>query len=181
MLKKKDNNDTQFSKIKSIIGQDAIFEGTLQAKETTRVDGLIKGDVKIDTVLVLGLTGKIVGNVRAATIMIGGTVEGDLIATDKITISGTGKVTGNLHTKKLVVDENAVFFGQCFMGDEVPELETQVPLKAAEAPAAPPAPAPEYRKPSRAKAAEPGEYPKPVRPRPAEELRPAGDEKAAGE
>ncbi|MCI8947525.1 MAG: polymer-forming cytoskeletal protein [Lachnospiraceae bacterium] len=179
MLKKKDNNDTQFAKIKSIIGQDAIFEGTLQAKETTRVDGLIKGDVKIDTVLVLGLTGKIVGNVRAATIMIGGTVEGDLIATDKITISGTGKVTGNLHTKKLVVDENAVFFGQCFMGDEVPALESQAPLKAAEAPAA--SPSSEYRKPSRPKAAEPGEYPKSVRPRPAEELRSAGDEKAAGE
>ncbi len=183
MLKKKENNDNQFSKIKSIIGQDAVFEGTLQAKETTRVDGLIKGDVKIDTVLVLGLTGKIVGNVQAATIMIGGTVEGDLVATDKITISATGKVTGNLHTKKLVVDENAVFFGQCFMGDHAParpEPETAqtpapAPLKAAEQSSQ------EYRRTPRAKAADPGEYPKAVRSRTADEIKSADDGRAAGE
>ena len=177
MLKKKENNDNQFSKIKSIIGQDAVFEGTLQAKETTRVDGLIKGDVKIDTVLVLGLTGKIVGNVQAATIMIGGTVEGDLVATDKITISATGKVTGNLHTKKLVVDENAVFFGQCFMGDNVPKQPEAepAPLKAAEQSSQ------EYRRTPSATAAEPGEYPKTVRPRTAEEVKAADDGRAAGE
>lgn len=180
MLKKKDSNDTQFAKIKSIIGQDAVFEGTLQAKETTRVDGLIKGDVKIDTVLVLGLTGKIVGNVHAANIMIGGTVEGDLIATDKITISATGKVTGNLHTKKLVIDENAVFFGQCFMGDEAPKPESEAPLKAAEAPVSS-SPGAEYRKSPRPKAAEPGEYPKSVRPRVADEVKAAEEGRAAGE
>ncbi len=179
MLKKKENNDAQFAKIKSIIGQDAVFEGTLQAKETTRVDGLIKGDVKIDTVLVLGLTGKIVGNVRAATIMIGGTVEGDLIASDKITISATGKVTGNLHTKKLVVDENAVFFGQCFMGDDVPKPVSEAPLKAAEAPVS--GSGAEYRKTPRAKAAEPGEYPKSVRPRVSDGLNESDEERAAGE
>ena len=101
MLKKKENNDAQFAKIKSIIGQDAVFEGTLQAKGNHKSDGLIKGDVKIDTVPVLGLTGKIVGNVRAATIMIGGTVEGgNLVASDKITISAIEvKVTGNLHPR----------------------------------------------------------------------------------
>jgi len=123
MFGKKENNDMQNQKIKSIIGEDAVFEGTLEAKETTRVDGLIRGDVKIESVLILGVTGKIVGNVNSATIMIGGTVEGDLIASDKITIAATGKVTGNLHTKKLVVDENAIFRGQCFMGEPTPKKE----------------------------------------------------------
>ena len=171
MLKKKENNDAQYTKIKSIIGQDAVFEGTLHAKETTRVDGLIKGDVKIDTVLVLGITGKIVGNVHAATIMIGGTVEGDLVATEKITISGSGNVTGNIHTKKLVVDENAVFFGQCFMGDNVPKMEEK-PVKEEEKPVKAEAPAPaEKPKTFKVKPAEPAEFsrPRPRRPEPVEE------------
>lgn len=127
MLRKKENNDMQNQKIKSIIGQDAVFEGTLEAKESTRVDGLIRGDVKIETVLILGVTGKIVGNVNASSIMIGGTVEGDLVADNKITIAATGKVTGNLHTKKLVVDENAMFRGQCFMGEQAPKKEEGSP------------------------------------------------------
>lgn len=118
MLVKKDNSENTNVKIKSLIGQDAVFEGSLHAKETTRVDGLIKGDVTIDEVLILGVSGKIVGNVTAATIMVGGQVEGDLHAKEKIIISATGKVNGNLHTKKLIVDENAVFHGQCFMEDE---------------------------------------------------------------
>jgi len=122
MLSRKENNDATV-KIKSIIGQDAVFEGTLHAKETTRVDGVIKGDVEIDTTLVLGVSGKVIGNVTAAVIMVGGRVEGDIIAKDKITIASTGNVTGNIHAKKLVIDENAVFRGQSFMGEEIPKLE----------------------------------------------------------
>lgn len=118
MLGKKEHSDSANVKIKSIIGPDAVFEGTFYAKETTRVDGEIKGDVRIEDVLVLGVTGKVAGNVTAASIMVGGCVEGDLYAEEKIVISATGKVSGNLHTKKLIIDENAVFHGQCFMGDE---------------------------------------------------------------
>jgi len=136
MLVKKETNDTQNVKIKSIIGQDAVFEGTLYAKETTRVDGLIKGDIKIDEALVLGVTGKVIGNVNAATIMVGGQVDGDLHAKEKIIISATGKVNGNLHTKKLIIDENAVFHGQCFMKEEAPVQEASVKTAPAQAPAA---------------------------------------------
>ena len=123
MLSKKNNNDAVNGNIKSIIGQDAVFEGTLHAKDTTRVDGLIKGDVEIGEALILGVTGKIVGNVNASTIMVGGQVEGDLNAKDKIVISATGKVTGNIRAKKLIVDENGVFRGECFMGEEVIKKE----------------------------------------------------------
>lgn len=130
MLSKRNNNDTATGNIKSIIGQDAVFEGTLHAKETTRVDGLIKGDVEIGETLILGVTGKIVGNVGASTITVGGLVEGDLNAKDKIVISATGKVIGNIRAKKLIVDENGVFRGQCFMGDEVVKQE-ETPDKTA--------------------------------------------------
>lgn len=129
MLGKKDNSESANVKIKTIIGPDAVFEGTFRAKETTRVDGLIKGDVEIDEVLILGVSGKVVGNVTAATVMVGGWVEGDLYAKEKIVISATGKVSGNLHTKKLIIDENAVFHGQCFMGEE--KMQQEIGTEAA--------------------------------------------------
>lgn len=133
MLSRKDTNETPNVKIKSIIGQDAVFEGTLYAKETTRVDGLIKGDVKIEGALVLGVSGRINGNVTASTIMVGGSVEGDLVAKEKIVISATGKVSGNLHTKKLIIDENAVFRGQCFMDDGMKPQQSAETEKSAQA------------------------------------------------
>lgn len=131
MLTKRDSADAANARIKSILGQDAVFEGTLSAKEATRIDGLVKGDVKIESTLVLGVSGRIVGNVNAATIMVGGQVEGDLVAGEKIVISATGRVNGNLHTKKLIVDENAVFHGQCFMGGE---KETEKPAEVQKIP-----------------------------------------------
>ncbi len=130
MLSRKENNELANVKIKSIIGQDAVLEGTLNAKETTRVDGLIRGDVEIGEVLVLGVTGKIVGNVKASTIMVGGQVEGDLTAKEKIVISATGKVNGNIRSKKLIVDENGVFRGQCFMGEDAAPQIAELPDKS---------------------------------------------------
>ncbi len=128
MLIKKEGSDGNVGnvRIKSIVAQDAVVDGNLQAKGATRIDGVVRGNVKIDEMLVLGAASKVIGNIYAASIMVGGEVEGDLAAKEKVTISGTGKVTGNLHTKKLIVDENAVFRGQCFMGDEIPQPDPEM-------------------------------------------------------
>ena len=50
--------------------------------------------------------------------MIGGVLEGDLVSNGKTEVISTGKVIGNMHTKSLIVDENAVFQGQCIMNAE---------------------------------------------------------------
>ncbi len=118
MFMKKDIGDMSNVKIKSIIGQDVVIEGNFYARESTRIDGQVMGYVCIDGALVRGSGSRISGNVAASSIMTGGQIDGDLTAKDKIVIASTGKVTGNMWTKKLVIDENAVFQGQCFMGDQ---------------------------------------------------------------
>ena len=50
--------------------------------------------------------------------MVGGLLEGDLASTGKTEVISTGKVIGNIRTKSLIVDENAVFQGQCVMNTE---------------------------------------------------------------
>lgn len=123
MLNRKSNVTLENSnqKVGTIVGEGAIFQGNLVVKDTVRVDGEVKGDVKTESVLIVGSKGRIDGNIEADTIFAGGLIKGDLCAKNKTEISSTGKIFGDIKTKILVIDENAVFQGRCDMGQSLPE------------------------------------------------------------
>lgn len=108
-------------KINTIIGKDTVINGDFTAKGSVRLDGRIEGDVKVSGTLILGTFGKVNGFVEAAVAIIGGEVYGDIDATEKVEITSTAKVIGNLKTNIIVIDEKAIFQGQCNMNQEVAE------------------------------------------------------------
>ena len=132
MLKKQTEQTN--TKISSIIGADMVVEGNIKAKDTIRVEGYVTGNVETDGALVISATGKVKGNVRGSSIVIGGILEGDLASTGKTEVISTGKVFGNMHTRSLIVDENAVFQGQCVMNEEevVSRMKTEEALNGKE-------------------------------------------------
>ena len=105
---------------------NARISSVIRAKDAVRVEGSVTGDVETEGSLIVSATGKVKGNVKGSSIIIGGTLEGDLTSGGRTEVASTGKVIGNIRTKSLVVDENAVFQGQCIMNSEimVPLLET---------------------------------------------------------
>lgn len=125
MLGKK-STDQINARISSVIGADMVVDGNIRAKDAVRVEGSVTGDVETEGALIVSATGKVKGNVKGSSIIIGGTLEGDLTSGGRTEVASTGKVIGNIRTKSLVVDENAVFQGQCIMNSEgmVPLLET---------------------------------------------------------
>ena len=116
MLKKQTEQTN--TKISSIIGADMVVEGNIKAKDTIRVEGGVTGNVETEVALIISATGRVKGNVKGSSIVIGGVLEGDLVSNGKTEVISTGKVIGNMHTKSLIVDENAVFQGQCIMNAE---------------------------------------------------------------
>lgn len=116
MFAKKSTNDAPFAgQIDSLIGADAMVEGNLKTGSAARIDGEIKGDIEAAGTLVIGKSGKVQGDIRASYILVGGEVTGDLKASEKVEVLSSGRVLGNIQTKSLVVDENAMFQGQCIM------------------------------------------------------------------
>ena len=61
--------------------------------------------------------------------MVGGTVEGEMNSDGRIEVASTGRITGNIRTKSLIVDENAVFQGQCIMNKETASFAQREPKK----------------------------------------------------
>ena len=106
------------AKISSVIGADMVVEGDIRAKEAVRVEGKVTGDVETEGALIISAGGSVKGNVKGSSIIIGGSLEGDLCSGGRTEVASTGKVIGNIRTKSLVVDENAVFQGQCVMNTE---------------------------------------------------------------
>ncbi|WP_049945181.1 bactofilin family protein [Butyrivibrio sp. AC2005] len=111
--------------ITSFIAAGAILDGPFTAKESTRVDGTINGNVSVNGSLIVGQEGKINGAVSVTNLFLAGEINGNVNAsTGKVEISDTGKLIGDLSAKTLVIDENAVFQGQCQMTAEKTSAET---------------------------------------------------------
>lgn len=103
------------TKIGTIIGPGAVFNGNLSAPETIRIDGTLNGDCSCEGNLILGKEGVIKGNITAKSVTLSGKVTGDVIAEGKLELFSTAKVTGDITAKSLIIDEDACFDGRCIM------------------------------------------------------------------
>lgn len=114
---KKDTTvDPALEQVGTIIGPGAVLDGPLTTKDSTRIDGTVKGNVTISGALIVGQEGKITGTISAMNAYIAGEVTGNIAAPQgKVEISDTGKVIGDITCKGIIIDENAVFSGQCDM------------------------------------------------------------------
>ena len=111
------------------------FSGKLKCNESLRIDGRVEGEVHCDHKVVIGEPGVVNASIEADSVVIAGQVTGDINARSKITLDKTARVTGNLCTPGIVIQEGAKLEGRIMIGSDAG--------RAAEKPAARPAPAAE--------------------------------------
>ena len=100
----------------NIIAEGTLFEGTMQADSDVRVSGRIVGKLKVKGRAVIAPEGVIEGEVVATNATIAGTVKGDLIVTERLMLATSARVEGSIKTGRLIVEEGAIFNGECQMG-----------------------------------------------------------------
>ena len=111
--------------IRTLIGRGAELQGDFSAKGSARIDGIVNGNVTVEGHLIVGAGAVIAGNVNAAGALIGGEVIGDVYAPEKAELTATAKVIGDITTAVIVIDERAVFQGNCNMNQAVPDRKTR--------------------------------------------------------
>lgn len=93
------------------------IDGEVRFNEELRVDGKIGGRIVSDSGrLLVGESGQIEAEVHVGVASISGTVSGTLVATVRVEIHSTGKFYGDIRTPALIIEEGAIFEGQCEMG-----------------------------------------------------------------
>jgi len=99
----------------TVIGHEAYFQGTLAAKGSLRIDGRVDGAVVDGKLVTIGKTGKLKGDISCEVCSVSGEIKGNVTAMGHIEVLAGGKVEGDLRAPKVIVEDGAVFNGNCSM------------------------------------------------------------------
>lgn len=105
----------EYNNVNTIIGEDCSFEGRLNSRGSIRVDGIIKGEICVENNLYVGDKGKVQGDIKGNSVFIAGEVYGNVYVVEQLRISSSGKLYGDVNVKTFILDEDAMFEGNCKM------------------------------------------------------------------
>lgn len=115
----------------TMVGGGTVFEGTLRASGDVRISGRLVGTLSIDGKAIVAQEGAVEGEVAATSADIAGSVQGELLIEERLMLKSTARVDGNIHAGRIVVEEGALFTGQCEIGG-VPGSEDSAEGRASE-------------------------------------------------
>ena len=115
MWKEKNTMKKEDVQIKAYMGEDTVFNGSLNFDGTVRIDGKFEGQVITEDTLIIGETGHLVAEISAGTVICMGRVEGTVMASKKVEIHSTSKVVGNVKSPALYIELGGVLDGSCNM------------------------------------------------------------------
>ena len=97
------------------VGDVVNFTGEVCFKSMLRIDGHFSGHVtSADGTLIVSTGAQVTKAViKVAVAKINGTVEGDILASKQLVLGRTANVRGQVTAPALVVEEGALFNGQC--------------------------------------------------------------------
>lgn len=93
----------------------AVIKGDITVVTSIRIDGTVEGNINCAAKLVLGESGKIVGNILSQNAEIEGHIEGEMVIQDRLVLKSSARITGNIDTQSIIIEEGAIFDGICKM------------------------------------------------------------------
>jgi cytoskeletal protein CcmA (bactofilin family) len=107
---------TPQSRIDSLIGAGTRVEGSISFSGGLRVDGEVKGNVRVEEnktgTLVISEQARIQGEVEVSHVVVNGTVDGPVHATEFLELQPSARVTGDVYYTNLEMHMGAVVQGK---------------------------------------------------------------------
>jgi cytoskeletal protein CcmA (bactofilin family) len=99
------------------------ISGEVVSEGSIRIDGKLDGSLRTKGKLVIGSSGIITGDVICENANIEGKINGKIEVSEMLILKQSAFIEGDINTKKLVVEEGAIFNGKISMGKN---LQTSV-------------------------------------------------------
>jgi len=119
-------------KITGFFDKNTEIEGTLTFSGSFQIDGQFKGKIDSNSVLVIGINGKVESEINIGVIIVSGEVRGNIRAKERVEIHSGGKVIGTITTPSLIVKDGANLEAQCHTTDNPPPPKTKITKKEKE-------------------------------------------------
>jgi len=110
-------NNKKGGELNGFLDHGSSFKGELEFEDTMRIDGRFNGKITSKNELIVGDSAQIDGDIHVGRIAISGTVRGKIVAEQRVEIHRNGKVYSDIDTPALIIEEGAIFQGNCVMGD----------------------------------------------------------------
>ena len=116
--------------LNGFLDRGSSFKGELEFEDTMRIDGRFNGKIQSKNELIVGESAHIEGDIHVGRIAISGTVVGKIVADQRVEIHRNGRVYSDVDTPALIIEEGAIFQGNCVMGDRKGASVTNIAAKA---------------------------------------------------
>ena len=103
--------DPRDSLVNSLVGAGSAIDGDLDVEGMLRVDGDLRGSLRVTGKVVVGSLGRVEASIRARSAIIGGTVKGDVYVSEQLRLLAGGVIVGNVYAPRIEVEDNTVING----------------------------------------------------------------------
>ncbi len=101
--------------VDAFLGKGCKVNGKLVFDGKGRIEGQVEGEITAQDTLTIGDGAIVNAKISGTSIVIEGRVTGDVIAKQRLELRAQSRVQGNITTPSLIVQDGAVFEGQCTM------------------------------------------------------------------
>ena len=117
---KRKNKNNNSSAVETVLGEGVVFEGTISCEGSMKVEGELKGDIKVTNSIVVGPNGQVTGDINAREVIIFGKVTGNIDA-GALQIKSTGEITGEVLIETLITEAGGMMRAKCEMKSPAPK------------------------------------------------------------
>lgn len=114
--------------VPSIISRGLTITGNLVSDGELQIDGRVEGDIHCIS-LVVGLSGEVVGEVRATAMRLHGQLTGQVRA-ESVFLAATARMVGDVHHQSLAIEPGAYLQGMCRRSDDMVQIAAVPPAEA---------------------------------------------------
>jgi cytoskeletal protein CcmA (bactofilin family) len=107
--------EDKYGIITTVIAPDTKFVGMINATEGIQISGHFEGDVISRSLVWIGKTGKMEGNIKCPSVISEGEIVGDIESANHVELRAECRMTGNISTEKLAIAEGCSFVGEIRM------------------------------------------------------------------
>jgi cytoskeletal protein CcmA (bactofilin family) len=114
------------SLVNSIIGAGSSVDGDIDVDGLLRIDGDLRGTLRVTGKVVIGATGRVEAPIRAKSAIIGGRVKGDVYVSERLRILTGGVVIGNVFAPRFEAEDGTIVHWDVAVTGRLEEAETEL-------------------------------------------------------
>ncbi|NLW90080.1 MAG: polymer-forming cytoskeletal protein [Syntrophomonadaceae bacterium] len=117
--------------MESVIAHGVEIKGDIISQGSLRIDGGVDGKLNIKGDVILGEKGRIKGEVKVDNLIVAGRVEGNVVASGRFEITANGYFKGEVTCSILTIEEGGILDGSSRMVGQVtkPDFEARQTAK----------------------------------------------------